>query len=437
MDDQNRADGAYENAVVGMGKRNDSLSHTRIAGLQVLGATELDALYANDGLAAKIIDKPADEMLRAGYCIDGVDDESDVLTVMQGLQADTNLANALRYARLYGGSLVVALINDGGKFEQPLNPDRIKSIEALRIYDRHSVSRHKLYSDPQDKRFGQVELYQVSPASGSPYMVHESRCFPVLGERVPPRVMEMLDGWGGSVIDRCLQQLERFGLAQFWGIKLIERAQQGVHGIPSLNEILTSPGGQELVRQRIDLVDTARGVTNTVIIDSQESYDLKSTSLSGVSDLIDRAGLVLSAVSGIPEAMLFGRQQAGLNSTGKSDMDTWYATIGQLQQTQLLPVLDWLVGLVIRSMGGDADDYLITFNPLSVPTEKEASETELNRARAAEIYVNAQALDPSEVRATLQQSGKYQMTETDIDRDEPEETEEDDDNGEENAIQSA
>ena len=344
-------------------------------------------------------------MVRAGYEIEGVDDDADVRAELEGIQAMPLLCDALRWAGLYGGSLVVMLVNDGGTLEDPLNIEAVKELEQLRVYDRWQVSRHKKYEDPSDKRFGKTEVYHVSPLVGTPYLVHESRCLVFDGVSVPGRIREENDGWGGSKLQQCFDQLVRFNMSQYWSNALLERAQQAVHGIPDLTNLLRSPGGEALVRKRVDLVDMTRSINNTVVIDAQETYELKSTPLSGVADILDRLGLALSAVTGMPEALLFGRQQGGLSSTGKSDLENWYAKISQQQTTILLPNLDKLVEIQLRAMGKFKDDYLIKFNEMFVPSDKEASETDYKRAQTREIYYNMGALDASEVRQQLDNEG--------------------------------
>jgi phage-related protein (TIGR01555 family) len=178
----------------------------------------------------------------------------------------------------------------------------------------------------------------------------------------------------------------------------MERAQQAVHSIPGLTNILRAPGGENLIRQRVDLVDMSRSVNNAVVIDGEETYDILSTSFASVSDIIDRLTLALCAVSDIPEQLLFGRQVGGINSNGQSSLESWYAKVGAWQRQRLLPILDRLTTLVLLSKGKYTPDYTIKFKPLWVPSEKEEAETCERKAKTAEIYVNMGALDPSEVR---------------------------------------
>lgn len=410
---QTRDDGPYENVFLNVGTKGDRSAYTRAVTPRLLQYTELEGLYEGDGFARRIIDLPAEEMVRAGYDIEGVEDDSDVRAELEGVQALEKLCDAMRWASLYGGSLVVMLINDGGTLEEPLQVERAKTLEQLRVYDRWQITHYRKYLDPNDMRFGKTELYMVSPIEGTPYIVHESRCLVFDGVPVPDRIRERNDGWGASKLQQCYDQLIRYGMGHYWANQLLERAQQAIHGIPELTNLLRSPGGEALVKKRVDLVDMTRSINNTVVIDSAETYDLKSTPLSGVADIMDRLGLALSAVTGIPESLLFGRQQGGLNSTGKADLENWYAKIGQDQNNILLPALDKLVTVQLYVMGKYREDYLIKFNPLSVPSRKDVAETDYKRAQTFEILNNIGALDASEIRKMLPDEG-YDIENVDI-----------------------
>lgn len=399
--DATRDDGPYQNVFLGIGNNRDRSTFTKHATSRVLSYQELEDLYISDGFARRIIDVPADEMLREGYEIEGVADEDNVCAYLENINTNSKLSDALKWSSLYGGSLIVMLINDGGLLEEPLNENSIKEIEELRVYDRWSVSRQEKYNDPSDKRFGKTKTYMISPVNGAPYMVHESRCIVIDGVSVPDRVREQNDGWGASKIQQCYDQLIRLGMSHVWGNALLERAQQAVHTIAGLTNILRSPGGENLIRQRIDLVDMSRSINNTVVIDGEETYDLKSTSFAGVTDIMDRISNSLCAVTGMPETLLFGKQQKGLSNTGQGDLENWYSNVRQQQETILLPVIDRIVTIALKAMNKYTEDYLIEFKPLWSISYKEEAEIEEKKAKTAEIYVNMGALDASEVRKSI------------------------------------
>lgn len=406
-----RLDGAYENVFLGVGTRQDRSAFTRAVTTRTLSEPELTSLYGADGFARRIVDMPAEEMTRAGFEIEDLDEAiaDDAMAALESVNAMQAIADAMRWSRLYGGAMVVMLANDGQELDQPLAIERVKGLERLRVYDRWRVTRHTYYDDPLDSRHGDVKTYQISPIQGTPYIVHESRCLKFDGAAVPDATRETNDGWGASALQQCFDQLSRFNMSHYWANALLERSQQAVHGIKSLSQTLRQPGGQEAVRTRIDLVDMARSVNNTVVIDADgETYELKSTSLAGVSDIVDRLGRALSAVTAIPETLLLGVQQKGLSNTGAGDLENWYASMGQAQATYLTEPIDRLVQVVLHAMGKYTPDYMIKFCPLWVPSDKEKAEVEKLEAEAekleadtAAVYVAMQALDPSEVRKAI------------------------------------
>jgi len=402
---ENRDDGHYENVFLNVGTKNDRSSFTRAISPKFLQFSELESLYEGDGFARRVIDLPAEEMTRASFKIQGVTDGSMVIAELENIGAMEKLCDAIRWNSLYGGAIVVMLIKDGGTLEEPLEKEKAKTIEQLRVYDRWQITHYEKYTDPNDKRFGKTRLYMVSPIGGASYIAHESRCLVLDGVPLPDRLRERNDGWGASKLQQCYEQLTRFGMGHYWANQLLERSQQAVHGIPDLTNLLRSQGGESLVRKRVDLVDMTRSINNTIVLDSAETYEIKSNSLGGVSDILDRFGLALSATTGIPESLLFGRAPGGLNSTGKADLENWYAKIGQDQNNILLPQLDKLVTIQLNIMGKYTDNYLIKFNQLSVPSKKESSETNYKIAQTFEILNNIGALDQSEIRKMLPDEG--------------------------------
>jgi hypothetical protein len=428
---ETRDDGSYANVFMGVGNRRDRSSFSTVSIPRYLSHMELENLYEGDGFARRIIDTPADEMIRAGFKIDGINDPDEVLAYLENLNALPALADAIRWADLYGGALAVLMVNDGGTLDDPLNPETVREIEGIRVYDRHQCSRLEKYTDPADKRYGETMRWMISHADGGmPYTVHESRVLLFDGATVPARTRARNDGWGNSRLQHCYTELVRLGMGYGWANALLERAQQAVHGIPGLSQLLRSKDGEQNVIKRIDLVDSARAINNTVVIDSGigdqagETYELKSTSFVGVTDIVGKFETALSAVSGMPKALLYGEQAAGLNAGDKVGLENWYASISQRQENELLHQLDKLVSLTMRALGVYTDDYLIKFCPLYVPSEKETAEVEYKKAQTRQIYVDTGALDPTELRKKLASEGGYPVDDMSVNRDEPGDVEE-------------
>lgn len=415
-------DGPYANAFLNVGNAMDRGMYTKATSNVYLSYSELENLYIQDGMARRIIDLPSEEMTRAGFDLDDIDEqlEIDCITAFETLNLTKKLTEALKWSFLYGGSLIVVLANDGGTLESPLVVERVKSLEQLRVYDRWQVSRHQKYNDPGDMRFGRTEIFLISPLNGVPYYVHESRCLIFDGCSIPERQRELNDGWGASRLQQVNDQLTRFNMSHYWGNGLLERAQQAIHGIPDLTNLLRSPGGEQSVKSRINLVDMARSVNNTVVIDALETYEIKATSLTGVSDLIDRFAQVLCAVCDIPETLLMGKQKTGLSGSNKNDLEYFYSKVKQWQTNMLIEPLDRLIEMQLYVLGAYTPDYKIEFESLMVEDEAVEAEIDYKEAQCAQIYNAMGALDASEVRLSI--ANKYEIEDPET---MPEPTEED------------
>lgn len=393
----------YFSAASLLGGNRDPSSTYRIRPTAPLQQQTLNQLYLSCGLSRRIVDMPAEDMTRAGFVIENNKDSRDLMSELETLNISKLAADAFRWKFLFGGSAVIALVNDGGLLEDKLDESNPHEIESLRIVDRFRVSWDEmdLNSDPNDKHFGEVEYYKIQQRNGSFYYVHRSRIHIIDGLPLPEDLRALNNNWGASSLQFCQDEVKRLGSSWQWASKLIERAQQAVHKIPNLSQLAKSSEGMQAAARRADLVDMTRNSINGIVIDKEEEYELKSTSFSGVVDIVDRMAEALCAVTGRPMTLLLGRSPAGMSATGKSDLEIWNGNIMRMCEQDYRPLLEWLIGIIA---GKDAD-WSIKFNSLFVPSDKEISETKLNIAREREIYANIGHISSIEGRKKLESEG--------------------------------
>lgn len=124
----------------------------------------------------------------------------------------------------------------------------------------------------------------------------------------------------------------------------LERSQQPVHKIPDLSRYLQTPNGRQLVEQRIALVDAARGVRNTVVIDGAEDYNIQTAQMSAAQPTIEAARETVCAASGVPARILFGDAVSAGVGADNGESQLWKAQVRQYQETQAAAVLEFLSG---------------------------------------------------------------------------------------------
>ena len=433
MSNEIRQDG-YVNLMNKWGTSQDASEGYRFQRELVTPDMELTTLYTDNGLFTKIIDAPAEEALKQGFDLglNNPDIEKFVSRSLDDLRWEEHAATAMKWSRLYGGSIIVMLIDDGRGLEEPLNWKNIRSIDELHVFERPVVwpDYNSLYAgDIRNYRgrrrgggFMQPQFYDVSSIYGT-FRVHASRCLVFRNGVVPESVgNENYRYWGTPEYIRLRRAIQDTITAHSNGPKLLERSVQAVYKMKGLAQLLASALGENQALKRLELIDLARGMMNTIAIDADgEDYGFQTFQFSGVKDVIDATCNMLSALTNIPQTILFGRAPAGENSTGESDMENWYSFVGRLQRLTVRPVLLNLLDVIFiagRASGEieEEPDYELKFNPLwtmsdteKATVDKTKADTSYVKAQTAQIYVGLQSLDPSEVRGALADSGEFQV----------------------------
>lgn len=428
-----RADG-YVNLLNRYGTSKDSSEAYRFTPETVIPDEMLTTFYEGNGLFAKIIDAPAEEALKHDFELDGVSDqnvESFLRESLDELDWEETAMTAIKWARLFGGAIAVMLINDGRGVDEPLNWKNIQSIDDIRVYDRSVINPdyESMYQyDPRDpfktrgSRLGMPEYYHVNSRFGS-FTVHESRCLVFRNGTLPENSSNSIyQFWGMPEYVRIHRAIQDAEISHRSAPKMLTRSVQPVYKMKDLSAELATEEGESKVLRRLQTIDMARGMMNSITIDSEgEDYDFRTFTFSGVAEVIDSSCNYLSALTNIPQTILFGRSPSGMNSTGDSDMENWYSYVARIQKRMVRSNLRYLLSVISRagvSTGEieEAPEVNVKFKPLWVLNDREQAELDKQKAdsayvkaQTAEIYVNMQAIDPSEVRAKLADSSEFDV----------------------------
>lgn len=422
----NRYDG-FTNTVIGHGMRQrDPFSAYKFRPDNfIMSDQEADDLFTFNGIANKIISAPADEAMRAGFKLkDGesiIEHNDTINSIFEDLNGQGEFAKALAWDRLYGGAVMLMMIDDGLTLEEPLNEKKIRKVERLEVYEPMDVSFFDsyFYDNPHDSNYGRPQFYTITGYNGGSFLVHESRLLLFTGGVISNRRRRMRNGWGGRVFDKVQQDIVNYNTSLSLALMAISRLSQGILKLEGLSSQLASDFGEQQVQKRLQLIDMARHLMNTIAIDRADEYDQKNLTTAGLKDVMQEFQVALSASTDMPATILFGRSPAGQNATGHSDFENYYNMIGRIQQRTLRPQLARFLSIIDKASDYGItlpNDYTIEFNPLWSPSEKEKAETAninaqagKNNAESRKIYKDIGALDNSEIRNAIASDGKYEL----------------------------
>lgn len=361
------------------------------------------ARYENGGLSAKVIDLPADLAVSRGITLEG-DENNTLLYELERLAFLPNIADAVRWSRLFGGAAIV-LITDGGMLNEPLNIDRMTKISELRVFGLDQISHTaKRYLDPAKPNFGQYESYYISTSLNSQIEVHESRMIFMSGDSLPERLKGGIH-WRGRSVANVFQKIAFYEEGLIFSKEILKRKQQPVHKMKGLATAIAN-GLEDAVRQRVTFVEKGRNTLNAVVVDSEDNYSIINADLGGVVDILDELKVAISADVSIPVAVLFGQSAKGMNATGDNDFEGLYDLCEGIQQNKIKPAAEKLLEIIIQQKHINANnDWKITFPSLKTPTDQEAAnvekikaDTEAAKAKRFIDLVDIGAISADEVR---------------------------------------
>ena len=381
---------------------------------------DLAEKYQYNGLFSKIIDRPAEEALKHGmeYNVSDADLREFLDDALDRLDWEEKAVTAIRWARLFGGSIIVMLLDDGGGLEEPVNWQDVRSVEELRVYERAIVQ-----PDPDTYRTGKAEYFDVSSTYGGTFRVHRSRCLVFKNGSLPEYgAAQQYYYWGLPEYIRIHKDLFRALKTHTNAANMIEKSVQPVYKQRNLQSTLATPGGDDQVLRRLQVIDEARGMMNSISVDMDgEDYDFKTFQMTGAKEILESTCNLLSAVTCIPQTILFGRSPAGENATGESDLENYYNFVEGIQKRMLKKNIRTLIKAIVQAgvYDGSIEDpgsIKPTFNPLWSLSETERATVELTKAQRAQVaaqtaqlYIDMQAIQPEEVRQALAQGGSLNI----------------------------
>lgn len=359
--------------------------------------SQVEEFYHNNGLAKKIVDVIPEEMVSPGFQLNGVSDNTKFQSEWDGLKLEPQITDALCWARLYGGSYVLAMVNDGRMLTSAAK--RGKPLESIVVYDYDSVSVAEEEKNPRSPRFGKPKMYTVKPLNGgSDFNVHYTRMHYIDGERVTNKVRKLNNGAGGTVLNKSMiEAILDYDHSEYLATQLLKRKQQGVWKAKGLALICDDREGEYAARLRMAQVDANSGVGNTIGIDADdEDYSVINSDISGIPEFLSAKMDRIVALSGIHEIVLKNKNTGGVSASQNTALQTFYKLVERKRNDDYKPLLEFLLQFIVTE-----EDFSVEFEPLSLPTDSEKADIFKKNAEAVQGLVSDQVIDANEARDTL------------------------------------
>jgi phage-related protein (TIGR01555 family) len=392
----------WKNLFTGLGGKADKKTHTKARPDGFLLDEELETIYADDGLGDNIIDFLPEDMMKRGWHYnfknqkEGFEELSNEYdTFFSHISAYDKLTNALKWARLYGGGVLLIGAFDGNELNEPLNIRRIKDFENLKFIPRNNIMYGTIQwqMNPTKERYGLPEIYPLTFRVGRDFIVkevHWTRVIELHGIEIPTSQSSLIPPdyryWGLSELQRVQDKLKDVAGAFGSLSNMLHELSIGKYKFRDLADILAAPEGDKLIQKRLQSMDLMKSTFHSLIMDTDEDYIRDSASFAGVPEVMYQFFMLICSASSYPMTRLFGISPGGLNSTGDGDTYRYYDKVESEQKRKLLPILDRLT--YIYSEWKNIEKPIIEFNPLEQMTEKEQAEIDEKKANTEKIKMD-------------------------------------------------
>lgn len=417
---ERRTQDSFQNFALGLGIGTNNLTTGNMYGFNptTRNRTQLEWEHRGSFVPGVAVDVIADDMTREGVELTGQLEPDEVQKIDEQatkLKIWPRINSGIKWGRLYGGSLVVLLL-DGQDYSKPLRIETIgkDQFKGLLVLDRWQVSPS--LSDLVTEigpDLGMPKFYTVE--SSAPALrglkIHYSRCLRLIGDELPYQqaMMEMM--WGASVLERPFDRMSSFDAATTGASQQVHKSYLRYFKVDKYRDILGGMGGAQAMKGLMEMVANMRlfasneGIT---ILDSKDDMvTTQATNFTGIADVLLQLAQQLSGNFQIPLVRLFGQSPAGLNATGEADLKTYYDGIRKRQVQDLLVMITIIYRLIAQSLGIKVKDgFGVSFRPLWQMSETEKAEvSERDTASVLEVH-SAGLISDKTALSQLRHNGK-------------------------------
>ena len=417
------------NAISGLNTGRDRMYASQFLRTQPFGQNypELEAMYTENWIAKKGINLVAQDMTRKWVKFDSdklsPEEIKQIKREEKRLQLRIETTNALRWSRLYGGSVIMPILNGamGENLMEPLDISKVKigDLESLNVIEaRYIFPTTMVEWDPTSPAYLMPQYYTLAGANST--YVHHSRVIRFEGDPLPKKEKQTHRYWGQSVLESARRTLVEAFTSSGLISSMLNEANIDVISIENLAGLL-SMGGNEFnspsnnLQERFQTFSRLKSMFNISLIDSKETYGNRQINFSNLDKIMEMFYINAAGAFNMPVTKLLGVSPAGLNATGEHDLRNYYDWISAEQENTLEDPLTILYQLISQNLWGSVkEDLEFEFVSLWQEDPTEEATRQKTQADTDQIYYDMGILAAWKIAEELKKRGTYQFSQEEI-----------------------
>lgn len=422
---QQLAKSSARNDLLGIGNERDRRMQTSYNFQMPMQRQELENLFENSWAGNRVVTLLPDEMTRAWRKVaweDSGEDEDSVIDFTdeeERLDVESKFVEALYWARLYGGALIIPGIRgiSDDELSEPLDIESVGKgdLEYLHVIDRWRVAYDGQWDyDPRSPHFGLPTHYILAESS---VRLHWTRVIRVDGKKVPYFSFRRNGMWHASVLQCLINNLKNYDTATAALAIMLFESNVDVIGQSGLAMALTKKDGATKATDRWTQAAILKAMSRILVLDKDtEEYNRHPYSFSGVEGIYDKICQDLAGAADVPLTKFFGQSPGGLNSPGDSEDKNFNRHVAARQKTQATPVIRQIDQFLARSaLGRYPEGFKSEWCELTAETKSEKAQREKTEADRDKVYFDMGIGNEVMWARFLKERGVYPgMTEDDV-----------------------
>ena len=375
-----------------------------------LNPRPLSYAYKSIGFIQTAINQIVDDAFRNdGLIIESKTLEPDEVALLKQVMEDEGdieaIKDCIRWGQLYGGGVLIA--NTEQNPELPIIEKQLKG-KKLEFLATDRWYCPCMGVTPQNSDYFILNKQQGLELNSKvdSITIDKSRIGLFTGVVAPYDIRSLLGGWGMSIFEAIIPPLNQYLKSMGVALELLDEAKIDVIKVFDLANTLLSPGGENKVRKRMQIVAEGKNYKDIVVMDSQDDYQQKQINFGGLPEMIVQIQYLVCSALKRPYSKIFGKGSSGFSS-GDDDLENYNTIVDAEIRTPARRLIKWVVDLRCQQLFGRAlPDFSPKWKPLRVMSEKD--EADIKSKKLADLL---QLLDRQVI--TKQQLAKH-LTEDNI-----------------------
>lgn len=357
--------------------------------------------YMTHGIFQTAVDQPVLDAFRGGFIIDSPElDPDEDIPKLQEYLVENHIMHEIVYAhiwaRLYGGAGII--INTPQDTKMPLRRE---------FMDYPDIPLSFVAADRWELTMAIVNFTNVDfPYNYYGTPLHNDRVIRLTGKEAPAFIRPQLMGWGFSVLEHMIRDLNAYIRAQESLFQILKEANIDVWRLLGFNDTILSDLAQGKINRRIQNANYLKSTYNSIMMDKEDEFVQRTQTFAGWGEVLHQLRLGVCSALRMPMAKVYGISAAGLGA-GEDDIENYNGMIESEIREPALPVCHQVVSLACRQLFGFEPELTVKFKPLRVLSAVEEEEVKTSKQNRLFMFYDRGLSTPQETMQTAKKEELY------------------------------